>query len=231
MAIWLFDHEILPCGYLLYRKDRATHGGGVLIALSDLVPSTLNSTPPDLEINKCLKTVHSFSDCLSLQNDLHNLIGWSQLWNLHFNDKKCALRFSAKCSQIPFNYTLNNKLIATTEHYRDLGVIMSHNLSWKEHLKYISFRAYKFLGLIRRSFSGGHQPGTLHITHSFTTHILFTDMETSLSKGYSYYWKNPTPCNQIYSQWFFIRLQISFSDSSNAPTYDAAWTEWYYVFL
>ena len=46
----IFDHEILPCGYSLYHKDRATRGGGVLIAVSDLVPSTLISTPPDLEI-------------------------------------------------------------------------------------------------------------------------------------------------------------------------------------
>ena len=183
---------------------------------------------------KCLQTVHSFSDCLSLQNDLQHLFCWSQLWNLHFNDKKCfLLRFSPKCSQIPFNYTLNNKLIATMGHHRDLGVIMSHNLSWREHLKYISqrqrqhvksgvheiegyyyihgyirhrlfvfntffmttsnfggaqppltkkwggssppcpprfsasvsSRAYKFLGLIRHSFSGGHHPGTKKILY------------------------------------------------------------------
>ena len=46
----IFDHEILPCGYSLYRKDRATCGGGVLIAVSDLVPITLIPSPPDLEI-------------------------------------------------------------------------------------------------------------------------------------------------------------------------------------
>ena len=43
----IFDHEILPCGYSLYRKDRATRGGGVLIAVSDLVPITLTA---DLEV-------------------------------------------------------------------------------------------------------------------------------------------------------------------------------------
>ena len=61
--------------------------------------------------------------------------------------------------------SMTNLYIATLEHYRDLGVIMSHNLSWSEHLKYISSRAYKFLGLIRRSFSGGHLPGSKKILY------------------------------------------------------------------
>ena len=44
-------HEILPCDYSLYRNDRTTCGGGVLIAVSDLISSTLISSPPDLEVN------------------------------------------------------------------------------------------------------------------------------------------------------------------------------------
>ena len=46
----IFDHEILPRDYSLYRNDRTTRGGGVLIAVSDLISSTLISSPPDLEI-------------------------------------------------------------------------------------------------------------------------------------------------------------------------------------
>ena len=95
-----------------------------------------------------------------------NLFYWSQYWNLHFNERKCILlRFSPKCPHIPFNYSINDKPTATLEDYRDLGVIMSHNLSWSEHLKYISSRAYVFLGLIRRSFSGGHLPGSKKILY------------------------------------------------------------------
>ena len=30
--------KILPCEYTLYRKDRGSRGGGVLIAVSDSVP-------------------------------------------------------------------------------------------------------------------------------------------------------------------------------------------------
>ena len=46
----IFDCEILPCGYTLYRKDRASRGGGVLIAVHDSLSSTLVPSPPELEV-------------------------------------------------------------------------------------------------------------------------------------------------------------------------------------
>ena len=46
----VFDHEILPCEYTLYCNDRGSHGGGVLIPVSDSVPSVLISSPEELEI-------------------------------------------------------------------------------------------------------------------------------------------------------------------------------------
>jgi len=39
-----------------------------------------------------------------------------------------------------------------------LGIIMSSDLSWREHMKNILSRAYKTLNLIRCSFSTGHSP-------------------------------------------------------------------------
>ena len=51
---WLSDHiynnEILPSGYTIHHKDRPSLGGGVLIALKNIIPSTLIPTPPDLEL-------------------------------------------------------------------------------------------------------------------------------------------------------------------------------------
>ena len=46
----VFDCEILPCEYTLYHKERGSRGGGVLIAVSDSVPSVLISSPEELEI-------------------------------------------------------------------------------------------------------------------------------------------------------------------------------------
>ena len=46
----IFDVEILPSDYVLYRKDRPSRGGGVLIAVKDFIPSFSFPSPPDLEV-------------------------------------------------------------------------------------------------------------------------------------------------------------------------------------
>ena len=36
---YIFDNEILPSGYTIYRQDRGSRGGGVMVAVSDSIPS------------------------------------------------------------------------------------------------------------------------------------------------------------------------------------------------
>ena len=52
------------------------------------------------------------------------------------------------------SYFIDNKPIATVDSTKDLGIIITQNLTWENHYKLISGKAYKILGLIRRSFSG-----------------------------------------------------------------------------
>ena len=37
----VYDHEIIPKNYSIYRKDRKSCGGGVIIAISDSISSNL----------------------------------------------------------------------------------------------------------------------------------------------------------------------------------------------
>ena len=47
----MFDGEIIPTGFSVYRKDRGSRGGGVLIAVNDSVSSSLLlQSPTDLEV-------------------------------------------------------------------------------------------------------------------------------------------------------------------------------------
>ena len=64
---------------------------------------------------------------------------WSVDWKLSFNEMKCILlSFYSKCPQ---------------SQHKDLGIVMSHDLSWSSHLSVIANHAYKKLGLLRRTFS------------------------------------------------------------------------------
>ena len=64
------------------------------------------------------------------------------------------LRFTSSSSPTFIeSYYLNNTTISLVDHHKDLGGIFSSNLSWDNHYNHISRRAYKILGLLRRTFS------------------------------------------------------------------------------
>ena len=102
---------------------------------------------------KCAHSITTVSDCLSLQQDLNNLVTWSTSWSLLFNEQKCSiLRFCSPRHTIPFVCNLNGKSVVVKDSHRDLGVIISTDLQWSAHYCYIMSRAYKVLYLLRRVF-------------------------------------------------------------------------------
>ena len=105
---------------------------------------------------KCLKQINEMEDCSALQQDLHNLTLWSDSWNLPFNESKCILlRFSSRPidPSLKQTYYVNNCPVATKTHHKDLGIIMSTDLSWRNHYDYLLSKAYKTLGLLRRTLA------------------------------------------------------------------------------
>ena len=105
---------------------------------------------------KCVKRNNHCEDSYALQQDLHNLASWSEYWNLHFNESKCVLlRFSSSpvISSFAQTYFINNCSVALRESRKDLGIVMSHDLSWNKHYDYLLSKAYRTLGLLCRTFS------------------------------------------------------------------------------
>ena len=77
-----------------------------------------------------------------------------------FNEGKCvhAQFFSNYESRNPFQYSINGSTITTCDHHRDLGVIMSNDLSWSRHCDYIVSKAYRTFGMIRHAFKTSSIP-------------------------------------------------------------------------
>ena len=50
-------------------------------------------------------------------------------------------------------YNLSDTAVSTTDSQKDLGIIVSNNLSWVNHYNHIIPCAYKILGLIHHLFS------------------------------------------------------------------------------
>ena len=52
-------------------------------------------------------------------------------------------------------------VISHQDSHKDLGIIISEDLSWNKHYSFIIVRAYKILGLIRRTISFPHCPSIM----------------------------------------------------------------------
>ena len=123
-----------------------------LIYINDLATSTQFSHVLSFaDDTKCFKVISNHLDSLQLQQDLKSLATWSDNNHMKFNTSKFIhLRFNSKFST---SYRVNNIPITHSNTHRDLGLIISSNLSWKEHYSSIISKAYRSLGLLRRTFS------------------------------------------------------------------------------
>lgn len=86
-----------------------------------------------------------------LQTDLNNLGKWAKKWQLRFNEEKCeAMRITHSRDKSTTNYKLGTAL-KDVKSFKDLGIIISKDLTWSEHISTMVNKANQVLGLIRRS--------------------------------------------------------------------------------
>ena len=127
-----------PVLFLIYMND----------AISSIQHSQLLMYADD---TKCFKHISSDTDQIHLQEDINALFNWSKLSQLNYNISKCThISFKSKFTSA---YNLSDTAVFATDSQKDLGIIVSNNLSWVNHYNHIIPRAYKILGLIRRLFS------------------------------------------------------------------------------
>jgi hypothetical protein len=87
-----------------------------------------------------------------LQNDLDTLTKWATTWQMTFNIDKCRImHMHTNKSPVIQQYTLNGKIINTTDHHPYLGIELSSNLTWDKHISNITNKSNKTLGFIRRN--------------------------------------------------------------------------------
>ena len=77
------------------------------------------------------------NNCNQLQGDIciTKLLEWSNLWELHFNEKKCHVMHFHFLKEFEYNYYLNNHVLTVGTTHKDLGIVFSANLMWGPHFK------------------------------------------------------------------------------------------------
>ena len=90
--------------------------------------------------------IRTFSYCY------FGLAKWEKRWQMQFHPDKCqVLRITNKRNPIIFNYTLHDHILATVTQAKYLGVTITNDLNWKQHVENISKSANKALGFLRRN--------------------------------------------------------------------------------
>jgi hypothetical protein len=89
---------------------------------------------------------------------------WTNTWQLNFNSDKCeVMRIThQKDFSLP-DYNLSGKKLKVVNEFKDLGVIMTSNLSWSNQVASSVKKANRILGLIKRTV------GSFTPTSTFTT--------------------------------------------------------------
>lgn len=126
-----------------------------ILYLNDLPNCVLHSKILSFaDDTKCYKVIQRVEDTNCLQEDLDCICSWSSTWKLKFNLLKFALlHFNSSQPELERCYTMCGAGISSCESHRDLGVILSSDMTWVKHYQSILSKAYGKLAMIRRTFS------------------------------------------------------------------------------
>ena len=123
-----------------------------LVFINDL-PETVNSTVK-LFADDCLiyRPIKSARDSAILQEDLDHLEKWEKDWQMAFHPQKCTtIHISKRKNPIKIDYKLHNHTLESVPGGKYLGIYISQDLSWKDHINQTAAKAIRSVGFLRRN--------------------------------------------------------------------------------
>ncbi|MCG7875845.1 MAG: reverse transcriptase family protein, partial [Candidatus Thiodiazotropha endolucinida] len=131
-----------------------------LLYVNDIGAKVSPQTTIKLFADDCLlyRTINSAADERQLQEDLDTMIEWSNTWLMRFNAAKChLLKITRQRMYLPTKYNINGSQLQEVSHHPYLGVELSSDLTWKNHISNITSKAHRILNLLRRHLYGCNQ--------------------------------------------------------------------------
>lgn len=91
-------------------------------------------------------------DQATLNLSLAKLQTWCSTWQMTINTKKTvAMTITRKKEPLTFQYHIGDHYLATVSSFKYLGVIITPDLSWNQHIDYVKNKAMRKLGYLRRT--------------------------------------------------------------------------------
>lgn len=150
----LFDNERSGKFETTSGVPAGTHGGPdlFLVMISDL-PEVLLYSEISLYADDCKfsKIIRNANDSSLLQSDVTKFQQWCENNELLVNPGKCsAITFTKRRNTEARFYQLGESKLATVTSVRDLGVELSNDLNFNQHVANITSKASRVLGFVRR---------------------------------------------------------------------------------
>ncbi|KAH0820961.1 hypothetical protein GEV33_001830 [Tenebrio molitor] len=98
-----------------------------------------------------IKVYNISNQSMALEQDLLAIHDWSCDWLLPLNSDKCGVLHIGNTNPKHI-YRINGKELASFDNYRDLGVTVSFDLSWSNHILKITKKANSMLFLLNKVF-------------------------------------------------------------------------------
>ena len=137
--------------------------------------STIHGFADDTRL---LKSIASSDDVQLLQEDLNKVMSWSSVNNMALHKDKfellcCVSDKNNTLTNLPllceqFQYTVSNSTSLTyTLQVRDLGILISSDLSWSSHIQMITDKSRKMAAWVFNVFATIKTPIMLTLYKSF----------------------------------------------------------------
>ena len=100
---------------------------------------------------KLMSSVKTADDTSKLQQDLDELLEWSNRWKMSFNDEKCVVMHIGADNK-HHDYTMNGRTLCKTTKERDLGIFITSDLKSGEQSKRAAARGTMVAYRIKNTF-------------------------------------------------------------------------------
>ncbi len=92
--------------------------------------------------SKMFRVIKNEDDVEQFQGDLSNVHDWSRRWRMQFNTKKCKfMRLTHIKSFKDIHYDMNGILLDRVKSVKDLGISVTDDLRWSQHISEITLKA------------------------------------------------------------------------------------------
>ena len=89
-------------------------------------------------------------DTEALQEDLEDLATWENKWHIEFHANKCVvLTVSGKKAPVHADYKLHDQTLTRVQSAKYLGVTLTDDLKWDQHMNNICDKANRTIGFLR----------------------------------------------------------------------------------